>query len=125
MPILVACSALYMQLGADLVTLFNDGDSFALGYCGKAGMGAAWNGTGLSPVVVQYNSFSVIQRGCYLGYTLAHELGHNQGCGHSRDMDTYWEGLWATYAWGYRKQVRVGGEAGRLGGLRTRRMDGG
>jgi hypothetical protein len=95
-----------MQLGADLVTLFNDGDPQTVGFCGQAGMGYTCNDascTSVNAVIAAYNSFSVIQRGCYLGYTLAHELGHNQGCGHSPDMDTFWKGQWGTYAWGYRK----------------------
>jgi len=51
------------QLGADLVTIFNDNT----GVCG-----VAWMPVG------QNLAFSAVMRGCFTGYTLAHELGHNQ-----------------------------------------------
>jgi hypothetical protein len=51
------------QLGADLVTIFNDNT----GVCGVAWM-----------PVADYLAFSAVMRGCFTGYVLAHELGHNQ-----------------------------------------------
>jgi hypothetical protein len=54
------------QLGADLVTIFNDNSDD----CGVAYM-----------PVADYLAFSAVMRGCFTGYVLAHELGHNQVSG--------------------------------------------
>jgi hypothetical protein len=83
------------QLGADLVSLFNN----AGGVCG---IGLMCNAGG--PVVPGCNIWSAVMSGCWQGYTLAHELGHNQGCGHNvEDGRSVFE--WAPYAFGYRRWV--------------------
>eukprot|EP00775_Hariotina_reticulata_P007981 gene7981-8179_t len=80
------------KLAADLVTIFNDNT----GVCGVAWMPVAQN-----------LAFSAVMRGCFTGYTLAHELGHNQGCGHNIDDLKTDPGagntLWGPYAWGFRR----------------------
>jgi hypothetical protein len=55
--------AALLQLGADLVTIFNDNTKV----CGMAFLS-----------VREKEAFSAVMRGCYTSYALAHEIGHNQ-----------------------------------------------
>jgi hypothetical protein len=90
--------ALRTLLGADLVSLIvEDTDPDLLG-----------NGTcGMAPVMQELSpdfeplAFSVVSRMCAAdNWTLAHEVGHNQGCAHNRENASV-DGLF-TYSYGYR-----------------------
>ena len=85
------------RVGADFVSLIvEDTDPDLLG-----------NGTcGLAPVMQELSpdfdvlAFSVVSRECAAdNWTLAHEVGHNQGCAHNRENASV-DGLF-TYSYGY------------------------
>ncbi len=85
------------QLGADFVSMIvEDTDPDVLG-----------NSTcGMAPVMQELSpdfellAFSVVSRECAAdNWTLAHEVGHNQGCAHDRDNSSN-EGLFP-YSYGY------------------------
>lgn len=59
------CFMYALQLGADYVSIFHDNT----GFCG----------TGYFFYNNPKYATSDVYRGCWNGYTLAHELGHNQG----------------------------------------------
>jgi hypothetical protein len=85
------------RLGADLVCLIvedTDPDVFGNGTCG------------LAPVMQELSpdfeslAFSVVSRECSAdNWTLAHEVGHNQGCAHNRENASI-EGLFP-YSYGH------------------------
>ena len=69
--------ALRDQYGADIVSLIDEDSN---------GCGIAWV---MSPSLLADNrmanwSFNVTYSGCLSNYTLAHEVGHNEGCAHDR-----------------------------------------
>ncbi len=85
------------RLGADFVSMIvEDTDPDLLG-----------NGTcGMAPVMQELSpdfevlAFSVVSRECSVdNWTLAHEVGHNQGCAHDRENASI-DGLF-TYSYGY------------------------
>ncbi|WIA16014.1 hypothetical protein OEZ85_012747 [Tetradesmus obliquus] len=83
------------ELGADLVTMFTGLDKNVVKECGRG-----WIGGG------QKYAMSIICRGCYDGYTMAHELGHNQGCHHNyndQDVKTYKGFMAGDFAFGWRR----------------------
>jgi hypothetical protein len=85
------------RLGADLVSLIvedTDPDVFGNGTCGMAPI--------MQELSAEFVSlaFSVVSRECATdNWTLAHEIGHNQGCAHDRENAGN-EGLF-TYSYGY------------------------
>eukprot|EP00883_Tetradesmus_obliquus_P005918 jgi/Sobl393_1/16386/SZX67768.1 len=83
------------EVGADLVIAF-DGGKYAAGggfYCGLANIGGGANA-----------AYSTIHGGiCLEGYSMAHEVGHNQGCAHAREQgERDSPGMPGPYARGWR-----------------------
>lgn len=81
------------QLAADLVSVFTT--TFKDNVCGRGSWPTEW-------LWDQSDYGTSTVNGCWAGYTLAHEIGHNQGCGHNFD-DSAADGGGQGYFYGWRR----------------------
>ena len=86
------------RVGADIVSLIvedNDPDVFGNGVCGIAPVMQTLS------AAFERDAFSVVNRDCSAdNWSLAHEVGHNQGCAHNRENASV-NGLYS-YSYGHR-----------------------